>query len=223
MEDIKFQTDFTYHDRESKALYVWRKYKDILKGRVLDVGSDKCYLKSHIDENTDYLGIGLGDEVDINVDLEKEKIPFEDDSFDTVLCLDVLEHLENVHEIFDELCRVSKGHVIITLPNPYADLLNYLKYGNYYENQHLKFYGLPREKPEERHKWFFSTEEAEMFIRYRARNNNMEVIQIDFKETNIGILERVILKLRLFDSLKWIGNRNLYAETLWAVLKKGAW
>jgi ubiquinone/menaquinone biosynthesis C-methylase UbiE len=162
----------------------------------------------------------LGDEVDINVDLEEEKIPFEDDSFDSVLCLDVLEHLENIHEIFDELCRVSKEHVIITLPNPYADFLNYLKYRNYYENQHLKFYGLPLEKPEDRHKWFFSTEEAEMFVRYRANKNNMEVIQIDFKETKIGTLERVILKLRLFDSLQWIGNRNLYAGTLWAVLKK---
>lgn len=217
---MKFNTQITYYDRESKALYVWEKYRDILKGRVLDVGSDKCYLKSYVDENTHYLGIGLGDEVDINVDLEEEKIPFEDDSFDSVLCLDVLEHLENIHEIFDELCRVSKEHVIITLPNPYADFLNYLKYRNYYENQHLKFYGLPLEKPEDRHKWFFSTEEAEMFVRYRANKNNMEVIQIDFKETKIGTLERVILKLRLFDSLQWIGNRNLYAGTLWAVLKK---
>ncbi len=219
---MKFKTDFTYHDRESKALYVWRKYRDILKGRVLDVGSDKCYLKQYLDEGTHYLGIGLGDEVDLKVDLEKEKIPFEDDSFDSVLCLDVLEHLENIHEIFDELCRVSRGHLIVTFPNPYVDLFSYLKHGNYYENQHLKFYGLPLEKPEDRHKWFFSTEEAEMFIRYRAGKNNMDVVQIDFREAKIGFLERAILKLPFFESLQWIGNRNLYTGTLWAVLKKGA-
>lgn len=104
---MNFNTDFYYINRETKAKYIWLKYKRIFKGKILDVGADKCHIKRYLEKNTSYLGIGLGGNPDVSVDLEKEKIPFNDNSFDCVLCTDVLEHLENIHEIFDELCRVS--------------------------------------------------------------------------------------------------------------------
>ncbi len=102
--------------------------------------------------------------MDRYVDLERDKLPFPDNSFDCVLCLDVLEHIENIHEIFDELCRVTCRYVIVSLPNPWADFYNMLRFGDYDVDRPLKFYGLPLEPPEDRHKWFFSNEEAEKFI-----------------------------------------------------------
>jgi hypothetical protein len=200
---MKFQTKGNYHDRESKAFYVWSKYPDILRGKILDVGADKCYLKKHLDKNVSYVGIGLGDAIDINVDLEQKRIPFEGNSFDVVLCCDVLEHIENIHAF-----------------------LSYLKYGDYPEHQHLKFYGLPLEKPEDRHKWFFSTEEAERFIRYRAKKNNMEIDQMDVEGSRapkVGVIEKLTFKFLLrkyFYLLPQSSNRNLYTGTLWAVLKR---
>ena len=177
---MEFRTDLTYHDRESKARYVWLKYGPILRGRILDVGADKGYLRDHLDKDASYWGIGLGGHPDQEVDLEEEKLPFPDNSFDCVLCLDVLEHLENIHEVFDELCRVTRSHVIISLPNPWRSFLRVLERGDYRPGQPTKFYGLPPEKPEDRHKWFFSKEEAVNFIEYRSAQNSMSVLQMDF-------------------------------------------
>ncbi len=218
---MQFVTSFRYSDRVSKARYVWLKYRPILKGRILDVGADECHLKQHLPEDTEYCGIGLGGSPDRQVDLEKEGIPFPDDSFDCVLCLDVLEHLENIHALFDDLCRVTRRYLIISLPNPWSRLWHTLAGGDYRPGQALKFYGLPLERPEDRHKWFFSSEEAERFILYRAGKNGMRVVQMDYESTAseghgwrrlVRVLARSIL-LRGASNVK-----TLYAGPIWAVL-----
>ena len=110
-------------------------------------------MKEHLGNKVNYIGIGLSsDNLDLKIDLEKKALPYKNNSFDVVLCCDVLEHLENIHEVFDKLCRVSKKYVIVSLPNPHSVFWSYVKHGNYNENQRLKFYGLPAEKPEDRHK-----------------------------------------------------------------------
>lgn len=216
----RFQTDYVYVDRETKARYVWLKYQSILRGRkILDVGADKCNLKQHLDEGASYWGIGLGGHPDQQVDLEQGEIPFPENSFDCVLCLDVLEHLEHIHQIFDELCRVTCRHVVISVPNPLGVVYHLLRFGDYRPGQSTKFYGLPLETPPDRHRWFFSYEEAEKFILYRAGLNGMRVLQMEPErmggEPNWWKrLARMVL-LRNDLNLK-----NLYAGTLWAVLEK---
>jgi hypothetical protein len=96
-------------------------------------------------------------------------------------------------------------------------------HGDYEKNQHMKFYGLPVEKPDDRHKWFFSTQEAKNFIKYRARKNNMEIIQIHLEgggTPKTNIIKRLILKFVFKKYLKLLYNKNLYSGTLWVVLKK---
>ena len=127
-----FHADITYHNRETKAGYVFAKYRPILKGSVLDVGADAMYLKPYLASSEGrYVGVGHGEKVDHEVNLETSALPFGDHSFDTVLCLDVLEHLEAAHFMFAELCRVSKHHVIISLPNPWGSFFNILMRGDY--------------------------------------------------------------------------------------------
>jgi SAM-dependent methyltransferase len=223
---MKFHTNFVYTDRQTKAHHVYLKYQPILVGNILDIGADQCYLKKYLGNKANYIGIGLSsDKVDLKIDLEKQPLPYEDNSFDVVLCTDVLEHLDNIYEVFDELCRISKKYVIISLPNPHSVFWSYLKHGDYNENQHLKFYGLPSEKPEDRHKWFFSTEEAERFIQCRAKKNKMEIVQIDIegdKMPKVSIIEKLIFKFLFKKYSNMLFNRNLYTGTLWAVLKKEA-
>lgn len=218
-----FYTDYRYTDRETKARYVWLKYRPILTGGILDVGADECYLNQYLPQDVEYWGVGLGGHPDQQVNLEQEKSPFPDNSFDCVLCLDVLEHLDNIHEVFDELCRVTRRYVIISLPNPWADFYNMLRFGDYRQDQPTKFYGLPLEKPEDRHKWFFSNEEAEKFILYRAAKNGMRMLQMD----NYGMgseghgwrhLLRALARAILLRSD--LNLKNLYAGTLWVVLEK---
>lgn len=215
---MKFLTDFKYSDRKTKAEYVKNKYDSLLNETILDVGSDECHLKNLVGNNSSYFGIGLGGNPDLKVDLDKGAIPFRDNTFYCVLCLDVLEHLENVHFIFDELCRVSRKYVIISLPNPWRDFYRTMRGGDYGPGQPMKFYGLPYERPEDRHRWFYSMDEAVAFIRHRGRLCGMRNLQIDFEDT-----ERVKFLRRFLERVLFPGaerRKNLHKGTLWAVLEK---
>lgn len=45
------------------------------------------------------------------------KLPYKNDSFDLVVCTEVLEHLENPKKAYRELLRVSRKYVLISVPN----------------------------------------------------------------------------------------------------------
>lgn len=45
------------------------------------------------------------------------KLPYKDNSFDVVLCNEVLEHLDDPQKALSELNRVSKSHLILSVPN----------------------------------------------------------------------------------------------------------
>lgn len=224
----KFTTKYRYKNREEKAFYVWEKYKLILENaKILDVGADQCYLRSYLPDTSSYIGIGLeGDDLDQIVNLEKEKIPFGDNEFDTVLCLDVLEHLENIHEVFGELCRVSKSYIVISLPNPYHAFYNMIVHGDYGTGRGMKFYYLPPEPPPDRHRWFFREAEARTFLEYNAQKAGFSISQIDaegegrllFKSGLKGKLICWILK-RYFNVRSDLNSLNLLHGTLWCVLK----
>lgn len=220
---MQFTTTKTYTDRQSKAVYVHDKYKSILTGRVLDVGADNCYLKSLLGDAADYTGIGIGGNPDIEVNLEKQTIPFEDNSFDCVLCLDVLEHVDNTQDVFDELCRVSQSHVIISLPNSYRDFVGMLFGSKEDKALNFKYYGLPPVRPDDRHKWFFSNSDADHFVRSKAEENNMDIVQIDSEgagtaKTLSSFIKRSALSIAAMGMS--IPATDLYYKTHWSVLKK---
>lgn len=211
----------TYYDRESKAQYVWDHYQSQLNGSILDVGADKCYLKKHLPNSDNYWGIGLGGNPDQIVDLEKDGIPFPDKSFDTVLCLDVLEHIDNPHHIFDELCRVSRKYVIISLPNPAGTFLSTAFAKQATKIQALKYYGLPAVPPNDRHKWFFSLPEAENFIRQKSSLNSIDVIRILYYDPNPSSGWRTIRRKAIGFFLKFTFGLSIdyvTTGTIWALL-----
>ncbi|MEN0060550.1 MAG: class I SAM-dependent methyltransferase [Myxococcota bacterium] len=52
-------------------------------------------------------------------------LPYDDDQFDTVICLEVLEHLEDPAVAVRELARVSRGHLVLSVPwEPWFQLGN---------------------------------------------------------------------------------------------------
>ena len=53
------------------------------------------------------------------VDLNREALPFAEASFDLVTCSEVLEHLENYHQLLREAARTLKpgGLLVVTTPN----------------------------------------------------------------------------------------------------------
>jgi 2-polyprenyl-3-methyl-5-hydroxy-6-metoxy-1,4-benzoquinol methylase len=53
------------------------------------------------------------------------RVDYQDNRFHTVLCLEVLEHLAEPSRALRELMRVSRGHIIISVPNePFFRLTN---------------------------------------------------------------------------------------------------
>jgi SAM-dependent methyltransferase len=221
----KYSADSVNKVREKRIEYLWLNYQNILRCKnILDVGADECYLKKWLDADAQYWGIGLGGSVDQSFDLESGPLPFPDKSFDVVLCLDVLEHLEKIHFVFDELCRVSKQYVIVSLPNCLGFLWRVLtRYGGETEHSLMRYYGLPLEPPADRHRWFFDVYDAERFIRQKALKNQMEVVDIEFplppfKPT---LKKRLLLKLatRVLINKK-IDLKRLYSGPAWGVLER---
>ena len=72
-----------------------------------------AYARHHSDGEVRY---AVGDLYDL---------PFEDNAFDTVLCSEVLEHLDHPDRAFRELRRVARRSVVVTVPRePYFRWLN---------------------------------------------------------------------------------------------------
>lgn len=97
-------------------------------------------------------------------DWEKELLPYPDNSSDTLVCLDTLEHINDFHRSFQDLLRVAKTHVVISLPNCWRKMFKQMLQG--YGT--TASYGLPFEKPMDRHKWFFNTMEIEQYFMYQS-------------------------------------------------------
>lgn len=174
----------TYTDRENKAAYIAAKYRAVLGGSVLDVGCDQCFLRRHLPRPDLYTGLDLAPPADVIVNLDREPIPFDSASFDTVVCTDVLEHLERIHVVFDELCRVARARIVISLPAPANSFLADVANGAYADPPRTpegwkKYYGLPPEPPTDRHRWFFGFEDARRFITHRATRAGWSIEQLD--------------------------------------------
>jgi SAM-dependent methyltransferase len=197
-----------YHDRAGKALYIASKYATILRGSVLDIGCDRAQLARHLPAGATYIGADMNDTADLVINLDRDNLPFLDASIDTVIAADVLEHLERLHAVFDELCRVARRRVIVSLPNPYRSFILAAAEG---KASTLKYYGLPADKPIDRHRWFFGARHAEAFIRERAARNGYEVEQLDVEEHGCPAWINSAGE-NLFDD--W----EMRAGTTWAVL-----
>src|SRR5579872_1370402 len=60
------------------------------------------------------------------------KLPYPSNSFDLVICIEVLEHLEYPEKALSELERVSKKHCIISVPNePLFMIANFIRGKNW--------------------------------------------------------------------------------------------
>lgn len=145
-----------YLSRGERAQFVVNNFAAYLTGRVLDVGCGEGFLRRHIPA---YVGCDIAGLEDVTVNLDSGFLPFQNGSFCTAVCIDVLEHVEPLGHIFEDLFRVAQENVIVSLPNVYA--LGYrLKFLQ--GKVIAKEYSL---EPRNRHKWLPSYSETRHFIR----------------------------------------------------------
>lgn len=111
--------------------------------RVLEVGSraavnqvELCDLRP-LFPNSEYIGVDMQKGPGVDVVADGTALPYSDQSFDLVLCLETMEHAENPWKIAKEIERVSKrnGGVIISSQQNFplhmhpSDYFRYTPYG----------------------------------------------------------------------------------------------
>ncbi|CAL9315009.1 class I SAM-dependent methyltransferase [Streptomyces sp. SudanB52_2052] len=147
-------------------------YPSMWKGTVIDVGCRTRELETALKgRQVSYVGVDVDPTAGVVADLG-DRLPFEDRSAEVVTAFDVLEHTDDIYRGFSELCRVAREDILITLPNCYEVRTRV---------RHLRGkpisgkYGLPTAPPGDRHRWFFSLDEARKFVRNSAREHGWRV------------------------------------------------
>jgi SAM-dependent methyltransferase len=175
MEEVTVKVFLTTsQDEMGKFRGVVQAFPDIWDGLVLDVGCRSGNLKRAIVDRSGmrYWGLDLSPAADVIGNLETG-LPFRNASFDAVIAMDVLEHVDNIYKAFDELCRVASNYVLIVLPNAY-ELPCRIKF---LLGQRLSGkYGLPLTPPNDRHRWLFSLREAKAFTGAMGERHRFEVM-----------------------------------------------
>ena len=111
-------------------------YKNMIKfsresnneNKILDIG---CGIKPYrsLFKTINYIGIDIKNSGHSNTDkivdkfYDGENIPYEDNSFDFIVCTQVLEHTKNPEKIYKECSRVLKnnGKIFISMPFVYPE------------------------------------------------------------------------------------------------------
>jgi len=120
---------------EIHDIYYWRLwpfYKAVeqyLHGTVLDIGCGPGFLAASVFPNQGWFtGVDIsGKAVELaqnlfpgakflKHDAEHEPLPYRDNSFMTVVCSELIEHLEEHELLLSEIKRVSKKYMVITVP-----------------------------------------------------------------------------------------------------------
>ena len=114
-----------------------------LKGLLLDVGcGDGKHVYSFRLAGLAAVGIDKED-----CDLEKDRIPFPDNTFDVVFCKSVLEHIKNYGHVIGEIDRVlkSNGLMIIMIPQRTRHFFSYSEHlvYPYLPYKHEEFFQFP--------------------------------------------------------------------------------
>ena len=123
----------------------------VLGPRVLDAGcGGGAYVQYLLGRGFDARGVDLlemfvevaGARLPVGrvVQGDLQALPFADHSFDTSICLDVLEHIDD-RAALAELARVTRRRLIVAVPRANDELARFgLAFGTYSDLTHLRYY-----------------------------------------------------------------------------------
>lgn len=146
-----------------------------LSGTLVDVGARDRILQGFIPSHLKYLSADIIAGHDLLWNLE-EPLPVADSSYDVVVALDVLEHLENIHQAYREMLRVARYKLFVSLPNMTCFSWRLLFFKKGYLSG--KYDLLPNHQGD-RHRWLTSYPQVCHFINHHAQAVNASVKQYD--------------------------------------------
>jgi SAM-dependent methyltransferase len=202
----------SFDARQDRTRWLYGQFASVFQqGRVLDVGCYQAPMRQFVGRER-YTGVDFVGDPDVELNLETcTALPFEDRSFDTVMCIEVLEHLTNLHALARDLFRVADRHVLISLPNAWRDARVKIERGH----GRIAHYGLPLEPPKDRHKWFFNVTEAREFLAALAPAGWS--CELSVSEPRRSPAVRAVRRLRYGPE----AYANRYGQTVWALYRRG--
>ncbi len=98
----------------------YKKYSLKLGGNLIDIGCGNKPYKNLFEHCKSYVGLEIESENKNSSDFtyDGKNFPFEDETFDSAICSEVLEHVFEPNQFLQEINRVlkKKGLIILTLP-----------------------------------------------------------------------------------------------------------
>ncbi len=146
---------------------------------VLDVGCRDGLLREWLPGLSRYVGIDLVQNergtVDVVCDVS-QGLPVPDHSFDAVIALDLLEHLDDMTSFLDEMDRASGRLICVALPNlAHASFrLNFLLRGRLSGKYDLKY-----RAGKDRHRWLTVVPQTDAFIEGFVRDRGYTMTSLD--------------------------------------------
>jgi SAM-dependent methyltransferase len=117
--------------------------------RVLDVGGKRFPRRGRFrieqyDVHVHYANLSTEHRPDVQTDAAK--LPFRNESFDAVICAEMLEHVPDPVTVMREAYRVLKGRGVLLITVPFlfpihADPYDYCRYTDYYWKENLQRIG----------------------------------------------------------------------------------
>jgi 2-polyprenyl-3-methyl-5-hydroxy-6-metoxy-1,4-benzoquinol methylase len=120
---------YQYYDKEHEKYNFLRNrfgfiVDNVIGPNVLDIGCGTGLTHNLIDKN--FFKVGVDIEID-NINIAKQNsnaffcqsntiLPFKNEIFDTVVCTEVIEHVDNPIETIEEIHRVVKNRLVLTCP-----------------------------------------------------------------------------------------------------------
>jgi len=90
-----------------------------VSGKVIDVGSGpRPYYHNFFERRGVVDFVSMDPKLGDKINFEKDKLPWKTDSIDTVLCMNVLEHIYNHNHLMQEMTRILKpdGSFVMFVP-----------------------------------------------------------------------------------------------------------
>lgn len=138
---------------------------------VLDVGCRDGALRKYLPSSAAYTGVDIYEPADIIASAE-ERLPLDNDSYETVVYADVLEHLDKPHFALGEGTRVGTGAIVIALPNVFVlhQRLAFLR-----GRMATQKYDFGPVDPGDRHRWLMNVSQARDFAHGCAAQHGWKV------------------------------------------------
>jgi hypothetical protein len=178
-----------------------KKYKS-----VIDLGARNQILKKFIPTNWEYTGVDKFTlEKNLNIDVERN-FDLIKDKYDLVIALDIIEHLNDPINFFNNCSKISKKTIILNIPNVayYQFRFNFLLRGTLTEKFHFS-----GNNENDRHRWFTTFENIQDFLKnINSKDYECNIIKI-YKSRN------KLKFLNIFE--KYLGNLfpNIFC---WSIL-----